>query len=116
VFGPTNGAADFAGVAVRTVKQQTDFHSTLVKYKDMEPADFLTRGAIMVEITSGTPTAGSPVFIRIADNPAFPGSAAGDFVASDDGVNTVELDNAVFHSGKVDSNGVAEITVLTRKA
>jgi len=115
-FGATNTAADFVGVARRIVKQQSDYYSTEVVYKDAEPTDCHMRGSITVKITSGTPTAGSPVFIRVAKNAAFPDAEVGDFAASADGANTVQLDNAVFHSGKVDNNSVSEITVLTRKA
>jgi hypothetical protein len=116
VFDPAKTAADFVGVAVREVKQQTGYFSTDVLYKDGQPADCLTRGSCTVKVTSGTPSANSPVFIRIAENAAFPGSAVGDFVAEADGANTLELTNTVFQSGKIDGNGVAEITVLTRQA
>jgi len=115
-FGAANTADDFVGVALRVVKQQTDYYSNDVVYNDKDPCDGKMRGSVAVKITGGTPYAGSPVFIRIAENVASPDSAIGDFVASADGTNTIQLNNAVFHSGKVDSNGVSEITVLTRKA
>jgi len=115
-IGAGDTAAAFVGIAVRIVKQQTDYYSTQVVYKDKESMDVLTHGSVTVRVTSGAPTAGSPVFIRIAANPAFPDSKVGDIVAAADGANTIQLSNAVFHTGKVDANGVAEITVLTRKA
>lgn len=116
VFGAANTAADFIGVSVREVKQQTDYFSTDIIYKDGQPTDALTRGSCTVKVTSGTPVANGPVFIRIAENAAFPDSAIGDFVGEADGANTIQLDNCVFRSGKIDGNGVSEITVLTRKA
>jgi len=115
-FGADNAAPDFVGIAARIVKQQTDYYSAGVSYKDKEPVDCIMRGSVTVQVTGGTPKAGSPVYLRIEENTDFPDSKVGDIVASADGSKTVKLDNAVFHSGKVDSNGVAEITVLTRKA
>jgi len=115
-FGEDNTANDFVGVACRIVKQQTDYFKEGVEYRNQEPTDAIMRGSVTVKITSGAPTAGSPVFVRVAENTASPDSKVGDFVAAADGTNTIQLSNAVFHTGKVDNNSVAEITVLTRKA
>lgn len=115
-FGADNAATDFIGIAIREVKQQTNYLSNDVKYTDGDPTDVLTRGSAVVHITSGKPKANDPVHIRIAENAALPQSAIGDFVAEADGDMTVKLDNVVFTTGKVDTNGVAEVTILTRKA
>lgn len=115
-FKAANTAEQFVGVSIREVKQQTDYYSDEVVYKDKEPVDCLMRGSAVVKITSGTPKANSAVYIRIAESDDFPGSKVGDFVAEADGAKTVQLTNAVFYNGKIDSNGVAEITVLSRKA
>jgi len=115
-FGDSNTAAEFIGVAVREVKQQTNYLSNNVKYIDGDPTDVITRGSVVVGISSGTPKANGPVYIRIAENASYPESKIGDFVAEADGSNTVELDNVVFTTGKKDGNNVAEVTVLSRKA
>jgi hypothetical protein len=115
-FGAGNTAVQFAGVAVREVKQSVDYYNPAGRYLPGEPADTILRGAVCIKINNGTPTAGGTVYIRIAANGAIPAGVVGGFEAVADGANTITLTNAVFSTGSIDSNNVAEITILTRKA
>jgi len=115
-FGATSTDANFIGIAVRIVKQQTDVYAPMGGYKNMEPTDVFVRGDIPVAFKGvGTPTAGGAVFIRVAENPAIPNASIGDFEAQADGTNTVQINNLRFTTGRTDSSGVVEITVLTRR-
>ena len=115
-FGETHADADFIGIAGRIVKQQTDIFSPMGGYKSMEPVDIIARGDVPVAFNgTGTPVAGGAVYIRVAENTAFPNAAIGDFEAQADGANTILLENVRFTTGRTDANGVVEITVLTRR-
>ncbi len=115
-FGATNTAAQFVGVAVREVKQATDYFSPAGSYLQGQPCDALLRGAVCVAVRNGTPTAGGKVYIRIAKNATYPNGIVGGFEAAADSTNTVELTNVRFTTGHMDGNNVAEITILTRNA
>jgi hypothetical protein len=69
-----------------------------------------------VHIGNGNPVAGAPVYIRLTANVAIPNAPAGGVEAAADGANTVLMPNAVFRTGYLDANGVAEITILRRNA
>lgn len=62
-------------------------------------ADVLRRGYVAVHVASGTPAHGTGVFIRLSN---------GAIEAAADGVNTIQVDGAIFMSGK-DAKGIAEI-------
>lgn len=115
-FGADNTAADFVGIAVREVKQATDYYNPAGSYRPGEPCDVLMRGAVCVEVHNGTPSAGGKVYIRIAENAAYPNGIIGGIEAAADGANTIELANVRFTTGNIDGNNVAEITILTRNA
>lgn len=115
-FGAEHTATEFIGVAVREVKQTADYYNPTGTYLENEPADIITRGSITVEINNGTPKARGKVYIRIAENEAIPNGVIGGFEAVADGVNTVELSNVVFTTGQMDTNKIAEITILSRNA
>lgn len=115
-FGATNTAAQFAGVAIREIKQAQDYYTPAGYYKPGTQADILTRGGICVQVNNGTPTAGGAVYLRtVAGSLATP---VGGFeaAAASDGGTTILLTNAVFTTGNIDANNIAEITILTRHA
>ena len=115
-FGATNTDANFLGIAVRTVKQQTDVFEPAGGYKNGDPTDVMVRGSVIVAFKGqGTPTAGGNVFIRIAANALLPTAAIGDIEAQADGTNTLQLTNLRFTTGRTDASGVVEISVLTRR-
>ncbi len=113
-FGSTGVAATFAGIAVREVKQATDYYAAAGSYLPAEVADVLERGSITVLCNVGTPTAGGKVYIRIAANTAIPNGVIGQFEASADGANTIEIPNLRWTTGRIDKNKIAEVTALTR--
>lgn len=113
-FGSTGTAATFAGIAVREVKQATDYYAGAGAYKPGEVMDTVERGSVTVKCNVGTPTAGGDVFIRTVDNPAKPTGVIGQFEAEADGANSIKIPNVKWKTGKIDSNKVSEITILTR--
>ena len=113
-FATDSTADKFIGIAVREIKQATDYYSASGEYLPNEVCDVLNRGSIMVLCNNGTPTAGGKVYIRIKENVSVPNGVIGQFEAVADGENTVEIPNLKWTTGKKDSNNVAEVTVLTR--
>jgi hypothetical protein len=114
-FGATGTAATFAGIAVREVKQASDYYTAAGSYHPNEVCDVLERGSITVKCNAGTPTAGGKVYVRIAANStAAPNGVVGQFEAAADSTNTVEITNARWKTGKIDANGIAELTILNR--
>lgn len=113
-FGAANVAADFAGVAVREVKQAADYYPASGVYNPGDPCDAIQRGAVSVVCNVGNPTSGGKVYIRITENGAIPAGVVGGFEAAADGVNTVELTNCEWASDSKDANNVTELTILTR--
>ncbi|UUZ80642.1 hypothetical protein LJK88_20445 [Paenibacillus sp. P26] len=116
-FGATSTAAQFAGIAVREVKQHIVYSgagAASVAYQPGDPMDALHRGSITVVCNVGTPTAGGSVYIRIATNAAIPAGVIGGFEAAADGTNTVQIPNLKWKTGKMDANKIAEVTILTR--
>lgn len=108
-------AAKFGGVALRVVKQATAYDDqTATAYHEKDLVNVINRGAVVVTCNHGTPTAGGPVFVRIATNASIAAGVVGGFEAEADGSNTVQLTNVQWTNGYVDANGVAEITILTR--
>ena len=83
-------------------------------YKNSEPCDVISRGTVTVVCNVGTPTAGGSVYLRIAENEAIPNGVIGGFEAAADGTNTIELTNVKFTTGDIDTNKIAEVTMLTR--
>lgn len=116
-------AAKFAGVAVREVKTNLSYLALetlgtpqIGSYAQNEMAEALERGSINVQVNVGAPASQGPVYIRIALNGAIPAGVVGGFEAAADGANTIQLTNVVFRTGVLDSNNVAEITLLNRVA
>lgn len=116
--GGTFTAALFAGVAVAEVNTTTGYPYTpgspiTGSYLQNEPAEVLEQGTgILVQVNVGTPVSQGPVYVRKLANGSIPAGVVGGFEAAADGTNTVQLTNAVF-TGQVDSNGVAEIAILS---
>lgn len=113
-FGTTGTAATFAGIAVREVKQATDYYAASGSYLPGEIVDVLERGSMTVKCNVGTPTAGGKVYIRTIANAAIPLGVIGQFEAAADSTNTIEITNLRWKTGKIDGNKIAEVTILTR--
>lgn len=113
-FGAAGTASNFVGIAVREVKQAIDYYAGNNAYLPGETCDVLNRGSITVLCNNGTPISGGKVYVRIAENAAIPNGVVGQFEAAADGSNTVEIPNLKWTTGKLDSNKIAELTILTR--
>lgn len=113
-FGATGTAANFGGIAVREVKQSTDYFAAQGYYKPGEPCDVATRGTLTVLCNVGTPTAGGDVYVRITANGSVPAGVVGGFEAAADGANTIKLTGVKWTTGKLDANRIAEVTITQR--
>lgn len=101
VSGDTE-ADSLIGVAVRRIGQPYVDDSKGWFYKPGDTCDVLVRGSIAVEVAEEADI--------IARNKASYDAKNKVFVAS----GGIEMSNAVFATGKVDGNSVAEITLLQR--
>lgn len=113
-FGASGTAAAFAGIAVREVKQTTDYFASQGFYAPGQPCDVASRGTIAVVCNVGTPTAGGDVYVRITANGAIPAGVVGGFEAAADSTNTVKLTGVKWTTGKLDANRIAEVTITQR--
>lgn len=126
--GATLTADNFAGIAVREVRQDTGYNTfgtfdNQGGYRASSPADVMLRGNTVVKMGAGqtghaAPAAGGQVYVRIAlDATNAPNALVGDFevastVSSD--ATVVALPNVVFTTGEVDANGIVEVSIKTR--
>ena len=113
-FGADGTATTFAGIAVREVRQATDYFAAAGSYLPGSIMDVLERGSMTIKCNVGTPTAGGKIYIRKVDNVAIPSGIVGQFEAEADSTNTLEIPNLRWKTGKMDSNRIAEVTILTR--
>jgi hypothetical protein len=111
-FGATGTAATFAGIAVREVKQASDYYAASGSYIPGDVMDAIRRGTVTVKCNVGTPTAGGKVYVRTVANASIPTGVIGQFEAAQDGSNTVELTNCRWKTGKIDANKIAELEIL----
>lgn len=118
----TPSMANFAGIAVREVKTMETFIQTgnsaptVGQYYPGQACDLLKRGNIFVQFqaaASGVAAAGGAVYVRIALNGAYPAAVIGGFESAADGGNTIQLTNAQFFTGVIDSNNLVEIELLS---
>ena len=120
-------AANFAGIAVREVKQGLAYSTLGVvdnaqgSYQPLDPCDVLLRGCTVVKLGAGktegkTPAAGASVLYRIAlDAENAPNAHIGDFEAGEpEAGKTIALPGVVFTTGEVDANGVVEVSITKR--
>jgi len=126
--GATLTADNFAGIAVREVKQGLMYSTYGVineqgYYQAKDPCDVMLRGNTVIKLGAGqtdhdAPTAGGKVYFRIAlDADNAPNAKVGDFeVASsvEDDDTVVALPNVVFTTGEVDANGIVEVSIKNR--
>ena len=114
--------AVFAGIAVGEVKQMTTYGnvSAAGQYEPAQPCDVLERGSTTVYCTdyaNNAPTAGGKVYAcTVKGNGSL---TLGDFyaTATPTGIGSgtvIELTNMKWKTGKVDANGVAEVTIHSR--
>lgn len=114
LFGATNVAADFCGIAMRKVKSATVYpYQNFGYYSPEEPCDILQRGGITTICAWGTPAVNAPVYVRIGvtegTSPA--GAAIGDLGAAPEGTavagsNTYTISTNAAASDKITFGGV----------
>lgn len=108
-------AANFAGIAVREVRQALELNADQGSYAAKTVCDVLARGNTVIKLARGTPTAGGTLLFRIAADNGVEGSAVGDFEAGTAVTNkTIALTNVVFTTGEVDSNNIVEVSIKSR--
>lgn len=115
-------AALFAGFAVGEVKQMTSYGniSSAGQYEPTQTCDVLERGSVTVKVVdyaTNAPTAGGKVYIcsAVGNGTLVLGDLYATVTPTGIGSGTVlELTNVRFTTGKVDANGVSEVTVITR--
>lgn len=115
--GATLTAENFAGVAVRIVKQTVQYLAQKQEsYRPGQPCSVLERGNVVVTCNVGTPTAGGKVYVRISNEEAEEDTnkIISGFEAAADSTHTVELTNVCWATGKIDANKMAEICIKTR--
>jgi hypothetical protein len=119
--GGTFTAALALGIAASNVHTnivypvQGGSNATSGFYIPGQVCDALVIGTMNVQINNGTPTgANGIVYVRIAANVAIPAGVIGGFEAVADGANTIALTNVKFKNGTVESDGTAQVTILTR--
>lgn len=117
LFGATNTAADFAGIALRKVKSAKVYpYQNFGYYAEKEPCDVLQRGGVSVLCAWGTPAVGATVYVRtkVVEGTSPDGAAVGDLGAADEAGNCVALTGVKWSSG-ADERKVAEITIVARQ-
>jgi hypothetical protein len=130
VLSPLLVPSNFIGVAVREVKTAETYYTdgnppgatspVFGYYYQGQSCDGLERGSCSVLVRVGTGIAPwGQVYLRVALNSAIPAGVVGGFEAQADasgttGFNTIALPTTQFTTGVLDSNNVAEISMLTR--
>lgn len=121
--GGTFTAALHAGVALRQVKTNLSYISlgngspnAYGYYSPNDMAGVLERGSILVQCRVGTPVSQGTVYVRTVLNSSFPAGVVGGYEAAADSGKTIALVGVAFRTSQLDSNGNAEITLLTRQA
>ena len=101
------------GVAGTEIKSTVTWPTQNGQYAQGEPVSVFMRGSINVKCQRSTPSLGSAVYVRTAVNDSYPGCVVGGFEAEADSGKTQLLDNCQW-GGPADSNGIAELIILTR--
>lgn len=110
-IGEENTQEQWIGIAVREVKQTTNYFTSEGAYHEGDTCSILTRGSMTVKCNAGTPKAGGKVYVRVEENDT---GVVGEFEA-EQSTGNIELENVVFTTGQIDKNNIVEITVLARR-
>lgn len=110
-------AEDFAGIAVREIKTPTSFVSqNTVEYAAGQVCDALVRGAVTVVCNVGTPAAGGPVYVRVAENDDVPNGVVGGFEAQADDADVAAGKNTYTITTNAANNDEITFAGVTLKA
>ena len=110
-IGADNTQQQCIGIAIREVKQTTNYFTSEGAYHQCDACSILTRGSITVKCNAGTPKAGGKVYVRVEKNDK---GEVGEFEA-EQSTGNIELENVIFTTGQLDKNNIAEITILERR-
>ena len=120
--GGTFTAGLFAGVAFAEVNAGLVLNPVpgslqIGSYAPGDICDVMEEGSLTIQLLNpGTPVAGGPVYVRKLLNGSVPAGLVGDIEGASDTTNSILIPGVVFRTGVVDTNGVAEITILNRVA
>jgi len=107
-------AAAFVGVAGCEIKSSLNYlDQSQGAYAPGEAVSVFMRGSVNVKVYDGTPALGGTVYIRTKESETYTNSPVGGFSATNDTGNVVALTNCQW-GGPADSNGIAELVILTR--
>ena len=113
--GSGTAADKFAGVAGRELRSALSYtDQNTGAYLAGDACSVFQRGSINVLCQKGTAARGGAVYVRIVANPSYPSAAVGGFEAEADTDKTVQLTSCLW-GGAADTNGVAELAILTRQ-
>ena len=110
-IGTDNTQQQCIGIAIREVKQTTNYFTSECAYHSGDTCSILTRVTATVKCNIGTPKAGSKVYVRVEENDT---GVVGEFEAEQSTGNIV-LENVIFTTGQIDKNNITEITILSRR-
>ncbi len=110
-IGEENTQEQCIGIAIREVKQTTNYFTSEATYHSGDTCSILTRGTATVKCNIGTPKAGGKVYVRVEENDT---GVIGEFEAEQYEGNIV-LENVIFTTGQIDKNNIVEITILSRR-
>jgi len=115
-FGASDTLAKFAGIAVREVKQATDFYAAMGVYKAKEAMDVIERGNVAVTCVEGTPDPTKGVYVcTVSATNTLPGDLVSVAVpAGTSAGTTIQLTNCRWVGVDTDSNKVAELAIVSR--
>lgn len=118
VLSPLLSTAGFVGIAAREVKT-SELYGSLTNafglYQQATVADILVRGSCSIQLApTFSPVLWGLVYLRAGVNPATPYLKIGGFESVSDGTFNFPLPNTRFSNASVDSNGVCEVTILSR--
>lgn len=113
-----NTLAQLVGIALREVQQALDYMPASgtpgAEYAPGSPCDVLEFGTAVVTCQLGTPTAGGPVYLRVALNNTYPNAVVGGWEAEADGTNNIAVTQAKWTTGNLGASNQAEVTLLQR--
>ena len=112
--GASFAAANFAGVAGSEIKSALTYLTQQDgQYGPGEPVSVFQRGSINVKCYDGAPALGGTVYVRTKASETYTTGVVGGFSATNESGSTVALTNCQW-GGSADSNGIAELVILTK--
>lgn len=88
---------NFAGIAVREVKQAITLNADQGSYAALDPCDVLLRGNTVIKVARGTPSAGGAVLFRLVGGEAT--KASNSYVGAIGNGNTITFNSTTYTVG-----------------